>query len=388
MKGYLRQDGRKGIRNLLVVAYTVECAHHVAQRIAEGACAEDVHLIGFGGCAPNDYANRMMERLCTHPNVGAVLFVSLGCENMDSSVLQQAVAASGRPAGRVVIQESGGTRPAIAAGLDWVRQTLPALRTAPTCPLDWSELVVGTICGGSDASSGIAANPAVGRSFDLLVARGARCIFEEPGELIGCEESLRQRGATPEIGAALAECIRKADRYYKVMGHDSFSEGNATGGLTTIEEKSYGSYSKSGDSVISGLLYPGDYPPQAGLYLMDVVPDGEAKWGFPNVNDNAEIAELAACGCQIVLFTTGRGSVVGSAICPVLKVCGNPLTYSRMSEDMDVNAGAVISGGASLDEIRDEILARIEDCAGGLPSKSEALGHREFHLTYKSFCNR
>ena len=388
MKGYLRQDGRKGIRNTLVVAYTVECAHYVAERIVETFSAEEVHLIGFGGCAPNDYANRIMERLCTHPNVGAVLFVSLGCENMDSGILQAAVAASGRTAGRVIIQESGGTRGAIAAGCEWVRQTLPALREAPTCGVDWSDLTVGTICGGSDATSGITCNPAVGRAFDTLVARGARCIFEEPGELIGCEESLRQRGVTPEVGEALAECILKADRYYKAMGHDSFSEGNATGGLTTIEEKSYGSYAKSGGGTIDGLLYPGDIPAHAGLYLMDVVPDGEAKWGFPNVNDNAEIAELAACGCQVVLFTTGRGSVVGSAICPVLKVCGNPLTFSRMEEDMDVNAGAVISEGKTLDDIRDEILARIEDCASGLPSKSEYLGHREFHLGYKSFCDR
>lgn len=385
MKGYLRKDGRKGIRNRVLVAYTVECAHFVASSIADSFSDADVHLVGFGGCAPNEYANLLMERLCTHPNVGAVLLVSLGCENMDGELLRKKAGASGRPAGRVVIQEAGGTRAAVEAGRKWVEGAIATLRQTPVCELSWNELTVGTICGGSDASSGIAANPAVGLTFDALVDLGARCIFEEPGELLGCEESLRQRGADPRTGEALAECIRKADRYYKAMGHDSFSEGNATGGLTTIEEKSYGSYAKSGSRTISGLLYPCDIPPAPGLYLMDVVPDGEARWGFPNVSDNAEIIELIATGCQIVLFTTGRGSVVGSAISPVIKVCGNPLTYAHMEEDMDVNAGAVISDGRSLEEIRDVIMAKISACADGVPSKSEALGHREFALEYKYF---
>jgi altronate hydrolase len=146
-----------------------------------------------------------------------------------------------------------------------------------------------------------------------------------------------------------------------------------------------GAYSKSGDSQISGLIKPGDIPSKGGLYLLDVVPDGEPRFGFPNISDNAEIAEMIACGCHLILFTTGRGSVVGSAISPVVKICANPETYDMLPDDMDVNAGKVITGDASVDEVGEEILAHVLLVAGGTPSVSEAMGHREFILTYKQF---
>jgi altronate hydrolase len=169
------------------------------------------------------------------------------------------------------------------------------------------------------------------------------------------------------------------------MGHASFAPGNAEGGLTTIEEKSIGAYCKSGDSPISGLIKPGDIPRNGGLYLLDVVPDGEPRFGFPNINDNAEIAELIACGSHVILFTTGRGSVVGSAISPVIKICANPETYERMSDDMDINAGKILRLEASVDEVGDEIYRKVLDVASGTQSCSESLGHQEFVLTYKSF---
>ena len=146
-----------------------------------------------------------------------------------------------------------------------------------------------------------------------------------------------------------------------------------------------GAYAKSGATRISGLLKPGDIPPCGGLYLLDVVPDGEVRFGFPNINDNAEIAELIACGSHVILFSTGRGSVVGSAISPVIKVCANPETYRRMSEDMDVDAGKILEGRASLDEVGREILDLSLAVARGEQTKSEELGHQEFVLTYKSF---
>src|SRR5690606_17114191 len=252
-------------------------------------------------------------------------------------------------------------------------------------PMAMNELIVGTICGGSDGTSGITANPAVGRCFDALVDAGAACIFEETGELIGCETIMADRAITPELGAEIEVCVAKAETYYRIMGFGSFAPGNADGGLTTLEEKSMGAYSKSGSSAISGLLKPGDVPPAGGLYLLDVVPDGEPRFGFPNISDNAEIVELIACGCQVILFTTGRGSVVGSAISPVIKVCANPETYARLAEDMDVNAGRILLGSATLDEVGEEILERVLAVASGARSVSEALGHQEFILTYKSF---
>jgi altronate dehydratase large subunit len=383
--GYGRPDGRKGIRNVVVVAYLVECAQHVAREIAHPFRQRGVHLIGFGGCYPNEYADRMMRQLCTHPNVGGVLLVSLGCESFDRQALAQTVRDSGRPVETLVIQETGGTRTTVELGRTWVESTLSALEATPREPMSIDELVVGTVCGGSDATSGLTANPAIGRAFDLLVAERATAIFEETGELIGCEQIMAARASNAVLAGALVEAVEKAARYYTVLGHGSFAPGNADGGLTTQEEKSMGAYSKSGSSRISGLIKPGDVPAASGLYLLDVVPDGEVRFGFPNINDIAEIAELIACGSHMILFPTGRGSVVGSAISPVIKVCANPETYRRMSEDMDLNAGRILEGSATLDEMGREIFDLVVTTAQGRQTASEALGHQEFVLTYKSF---
>ncbi|WP_332694631.1 UxaA family hydrolase [Bosea sp. (in: a-proteobacteria)] len=385
LRGYLRSDGRKGIRNVVAVAYLVECAHHVAREIALPWRENEVHAIGFPGCYPNPYAERMMEQLCTHPNVGAVLLVSLGCESFNKYALERVVRATGRPVKTIVIQGTGGTRASIKEGRAWVEEQRAALDETETVPMAVGELVIGTVCGGSDGTSGITGNPAAGRAFDQLIAEGAACIFEETGELIGCEHIMAARAITPELGAELEKSVAKAARYYATLGYGSFAAGNAEGGLSTIEEKSMGAYAKSGASPISGLIKPGDVPPKGGLYLLDVVPDGEVRFGFPNINDNAEIAELIACGAHCVLFVTGRGSVVGSAISPVVKICANPETYRRMSDDMDVDAGRILEGKASLDEVGTEIRDLVVSLAQGARTKSEELGHQEFILTYKSF---
>ncbi len=385
LQGFLRSDGRKGICNCIVVAYLVECAHHVAREIVDSFRGQPVHLIGFGGCYPNAYADRMMNMLCTHPNVGGALLLSLGCESFNRQRLAQNIEKTGRPVATVVIQQTGGTRKSIESGKEWVAQALRQIEAVPRMPLELNELVVGTVCGGSDATSGITANPAVGRAFDLLVEQGAATIFEETGEMIGLEDVMSSRAVTRELGEELKKSVEKAAYYYRVMGHASFAPGNAEGGLTTIEEKSIGAYCKSGASEISGLIKPGDVPRKGGLYLLDVVPDGEPRFGFPNINDNAEIAELIACGSHVILFTTGRGSVVGSAISPVIKVCANPETYDRMSDDMDVNAGRILRLEASVDEVGKEIYDKVLAIVSGVQSCSESLGHQEFVLTYKSF---
>jgi len=385
LEGYLRKDGSKGLRNQLLVVYLVECSRHVADEIARRYRDRGVQLIGFGGCYPNDYSQRMLQRLCTHPNVGGALLVSLGCEGFDRGSLFKAVQASGRPAKVIGVQAEGGTRRTIEAGCRWVEQTLEELHSVPKVPMAIGELVVGTICGGSDASSGMTANPAIGHCFDRLVEAGATTIFEETGELIGCEQWMAERARREELGEALITCVGKAARYYDQLGHGSFAPGNADGGLTTQEEKSLGAYAKSGSAPITGILKPGDLPQRPGLYLLDVVPDGEVRFGFPNINDNAEIAELIACGSHLILFSTGRGSVVGSVISPVLKVCGNPETFRRMEEDMDIDAGKILEGNGSIASVGDEIYDLIFRLAGGQPSASEALGHQEFVLTYKTF---
>jgi altronate dehydratase large subunit len=327
----------------------------------------------------------MMEAFCTHPNVGAVLVISLGCEQFNRPRLMELIRASGRPAELLVIQKAGGTRSTIQAGRDWVQDALADIRQLPRTPLEIADLIVATECGGSDATSGLTANPAIGIACDHVVGAGGTAIFEELGELFGCEDHMAARALTPALGEEIRRAMAKATRHYKALDQSSFGGGNITGGLSTIEEKSIGAYAKSGTKPISGLLKPGVLPPRPGLYLMDMVPDDETKWGFANINDNATIVEQIACGAHIVLFSTGRGSVVGSAIAPVIKICANPETYRRLAEDMDVDAGRILEGRGTLAEVGQEIFHLIQRVAAGDPTRSEALGHQEFILGYKSF---
>ena len=384
-QGYLRNDGRKGIRNAILVVYLVECAHHVSRKIVDRMDDPDVQLVGFPGCFPNEYSLRVMEQICTHPNVGGVLLVSLGCEGFNREQLAKTIHDSGRPVEVLVIQHNGGTSTSIETGQSVVAGMREEIAGVERTPFAVSDLIVGTVCGGSDGTSGITANPAVGRCFDRLIAEDATCIFEETGELIGCETIMSERAVTPELGAEIEAAVDKAAKYYETLGFGSFAPGNAEGGLSTQEEKSLGAYSKSGQSQIHGLIKPGDIPPGKGLFLLDVVPDGEPRFGFPNISDNAEIVELIASGSHLILFTTGRGSVVGSAVSPVIKICANPGTYEALRDDMDINAGKILDDSATLDDVGNEIYESILKVANGEATKSEALGHQEFVLTYKTF---
>jgi altronate dehydratase large subunit len=385
IQGYLREDGTKGIRNVILVVYLVECAHHVARKIVDNFDDPNIQLIGFSGCAPNNYASEIMKNICTHSNVGGVVLVSLGCENMDRNGLHDEIIKSGRPAELLVIQENKGTSNSILQGIEFVKAIQPEVEKVKKVEMHSDEIILGTICGGSDSFSGITANPSIGKAFDYFLKQGSICIFEEPGELIGCENLLAERAINNEVAKQIERIIKKADNYYKQMGKDSFSEGNATGGITTIEEKSLGSYFKSGSSKINGVIQPGEMPCHKGLYLMDVVPDGDVKWGFPNINDNAEIIELISSGCHLILFSTGRGSVVGSAISPVIKICSNEITYNKMEEDMDLNAGKILNQESSTDDLCEEIKELVYNVCCGERTKSEALRHQEFVLSYKYF---
>lgn len=383
--GFLRKDGRKGIRNIVLVAYLVECAHHVARKVTSRFEDEPVHLIGFSGCYPNGYADKMMNALCTHPNVGAVLLVSLGCESFNRNRLYEQIAASGRPVRLIGIQTAGGTGNSVQEGISFVTSALEKIREVPRVPFSVDELIVGIVSGGSDATSGITANPAAGLAFDMLNAAGSTTIFENTSEMIGLENLLGNRARHTALAEELQKAVAKAARYHAIMGHGSFAPGNAEGGLTTLEEKSMGAYCKSGTAPITGLIKPGDPTTVAGLYLMDIVPDGEPRFGFPNPNDISEMNELIASGAHCVLFTTGRGSVAGSAVSPVIKICANPETFARMGGDMDINAGKILTNEASMEEVAQEIFDKVMFVAQGGKSCSEQLGHQEFSLGYKSF---
>jgi altronate hydrolase len=382
-QGYLRKDGRKGIRNHILIVYTVECASFVAQEIGKGE--PDLHVIGFPGCYDNDYAIRLMLALATHPNIGGVLCVGLGCEYTQPHRIAEAVRQSGRPAESFFIQEHGGTRTSVALGKQLIQSLRGRVdREAVKVPMTWADLTIGAECGGSDGTSGLAGNPVVGRAFDRLVEQGGTAIFEEAVEMIGLRALMVSRAAAPAAADQLAATYDKALNYCKAVRQYSVAPGNFAGGLTTIEEKSMGAFAKSGSKPIEGVIRVSEQPPHSGLWLLDSVPDQHfMQFGYTNPNDTEGIMDLIAAGAQIVLFITGRGSVIGSPVAPLIKITGNEQTYRRMMDDMDFNAGRVLSGAVTLDEASLELMDLIAKVAAGQPSKPEMLGHREFFLMYK-----
>jgi altronate hydrolase len=382
-QGYLREDGRKGVRNYVLVIYTVECASHVAHEIAMGE--EDVHVLGFPGCYDNAYAIRLMLALARHPNVGAVLAVGLGCEYTQPARIAEMVRQSGRLAEWFYIQESGGTRSSIEKGKAQVRQMRTEIHTqTPRVPMTLGDLTVGAECGGSDGTSGLAGNPVVGAFFDLLVDHGGHAIFEEIVEMIGLRDVLRQRAASPAAEADLLAAYDKTVRHCQSVRQYSVSPGNFAGGLTTIEEKSMGAFAKGGQRPIQGVIRVAQQPPGPGLWLLDSVPDNHfMQFGYTNPNDTEGIMDLISAGAQIVLFITGRGSVIGSPIAPLIKVTGNAATFERMKDDMDFSAGRVLTGELTIEKAGLELRDLVVSVAAGAQSRPEALGHREYFIMYK-----
>lgn len=381
--GYLRPDGRKGVRNLVLVIYTVECAKHVAHAIAAGE--EDVHVIGFPGCYDNVYAIRLMLALARHPNIGAVLAVGLGCEYTQPEKLATAVRDSGRPAEWFFIQQSGGTRSSVAKGKGAVARLREEIRAETRrVSMSLSDLTVGCECGGSDGTSGLAGNPVVGAFFDRIVDAGGRAVFEETVEMIGLRAIMRARAATPKAAEELGAAYDKAEHYCRSVRQFSVAPGNFAGGLTTIEEKSLGAFAKGGSRPIQGVIRVAEPPRGPGLWVLDSVPDEHfMQFGYTNPNDTEGLMDLISVGSQVVLFVTGRGSVIGSPIAPLVKITGNSATYRALEEDMDFDAGRVLSGELSLAEAGRELAALVAAVASGQPSKPERLGHREYFIMYK-----
>lgn len=380
--GFLRADGRKGVRNLVLVIYTVECAQFVSHAIAQGE--SDTHVIGFPGCYDNQYAIRLMLALARHPNVGAVLAVGLGCEYTQPEKIAGVVRESGRPAEWFFIQEAGGTSKSIARGKEILARLRKEIATVKRVPMSLADLTVGCECGGSDGTSGLAGNPVVGAFFDRLVDAGGRAVFEETVEMIGLRHILESRAAHEQARRELIAAYDKALTYCKQVRQFSASPGNFAGGLTTIEEKSMGAFAKSGSRSIQGVIKVAEAPRGPGLWIMDSVPDAHfMQFGYTNPNDSEGIMDLISSGAQIVLFVTGRGSVIGSPIAPLIKITGNTQTYQRMIEDMDFDAGRVLTGESTLTQAAGELEALSTRVAAGEPAKPERLGHREYFLMYK-----
>lgn len=383
-QGYLRQDGSLGIRNKVLVVYTVECARFVAEEIVRRAGDPETEVVGFSGCTDNAYAIRLLLALIRHPNVGAVLAVGLGCEYTQPERLTQAAREAGKPAEWFFVQDMGGTDPSVRHGLELAGKLREELNRTPMASMGLADLVVGAECGGSDYTSGLAGNVAVGRFYDLLSDSGGTAIFEEIVEAVGLVDALAGRAATPRAREDLIYTYRKALDYCKSVRQYSVSPGNFAGGLSTIEEKSMGAVIKSGTRPIQGVLKVGMRPPGAGLWLLDSTPDPYwMQFGITNPNDNEGLMDLIACGCHLTILVTGRGNVVGSAVAPVIKVTGNSRTFRRMEGDMDFDAGPVLRGEESPQGLGSRLAELTVQVAGGQRTKSEKLGHKEYLIPYK-----
>lgn len=382
--GYQRKDGRLGIRNRVLVIYTVKCAEFVAQKIVERAVHLDVELIGFPGCTDNQYAVNMLISMIRHPNIGAVLAVGLGCEYIQPEWLADIATKEGKLSHWMFIQKEGGTQSTIEKGLAWVEWALKQLQDTPRAEMRLKDLVIGAECGGSDYTSGLAGNAVVGRFYDKLVDLGGTAIFEEIVEAIGLRDMLVNRGETEEVRQQLAYTYDKMLDYCKSVRQYSISPGNFAGGLTTIEEKSMGALVKSGSRPIQGVTKVAVPPTKPGLWLLDSTPDPYwMQFGITNPNDNEGLMDLISCGAHIVFLVTGRGSVVGSAVSPCIKITGNHATFEHMAEDMEFDASPILSGEMSRDAMAEELAKHVAEIASGVLSKSEAMGHKEFYIPYK-----
>ena len=381
---FQRKDGKKGVRNKILVIYTVECSKFVAEEIVRKADDTDVEVIGFEGCTDNEYAIRLLISLIRHPNVGGILSVGLGCEYIQPERLTQIAEEEEKEAAWFFIQDMGGSIKSIRRGLEIVTEMKEKLKAVPKVPMTVADLVIGAECGGSDYTSGLAGNVVVGHVFDWLVDSGGTAIFEEILEAIGLDNLLCTRAVNEESARDIRYTYDKALEYCKNVRQYSVSPGNFAGGLTTIEEKSMGAVVKSGTQPIQGVLKVGQTPPVKGLWLLDSTPDPYwMQFGISNPNDNEGLMDLISCGSHITFLVTGRGNVVGSAVSPVIKITGNSKTYERMKDDMDFDAGKVLSGAAKQEDVKLELAKMVIDIASGRMTKSEKLGHKEYFIPYK-----
>lgn len=382
MIGYQREDGSVGIRNYVAVIYTVKCAEHVARKIAEGM--KGVQVFGYDSCYPDPYGFRMIAEMAKHPNIAAVLFVKLGCESSPTERWVLEVEETGRPVELLTIQKDGGTIKTISKGKALVNEFLEHAEKVQKVDIGYEDLIIGVECGGSDATSGLAANPAAGSAMDRFIALGGRCIFSELPELLGTDRYLLKQAKNEEVREKIRDGLQRARMLGNKLKTFAVSAGNEASGLTTIEEKSLGALCKAGSSMIQDVIKPGEVPKEKGLYLQDKVGsvDGNQLTVYEE-SDNDGFTALISSGAHMILFTTGCGSVAGSVVTPVIKVCGNPQTTSVMGDDFDLDASGVILGEESVEEAGGRLLKIITDTASEIPTRAEALGHEEYHVLRK-----
>ncbi|MCO8243788.1 MULTISPECIES: UxaA family hydrolase [unclassified Haladaptatus] len=376
-RGYRRDDGRVGVRNYVALIPTSVAASPVARRIASEAgewARATPHQMGTTQPRPaREQTERVLAGIGRNPNVGAALVLELGTEDIDAESLADDIAASGKPVETLSIRACGGTKRALEDGRRLVESLHEGIADARREEADVSELIFGAECGGSDATSGIAANPAVGNAADRIVEAGGTVSFSETPEFIGAEHVLADRCADEDVRQRLLERVEAREGQAKLMGVDlrgaQPTPGNQEGGLTTIEEKSLGAIAKGGTTPVRGLVdYAEQLPVGGGLVLMDT----------PGYDVESVVAKVAG-GAQIVAFTTGRGSTTGNPIAPVIKVTGNPNTWERMRNNMDVNASTIVQG-EEIDAVGERLFETVRAVADGRRTEAERRQLEEFAI--------
>ena len=387
--GYRRENGKVGTRNYIAVVTSVNCSATAARRIADAFGPEElahypnvdgvvafVHGTGCGMAGDGDgfeALQRVMWGYAKHPNHAGVLMVGLGCEMNQIDWLLEAYGLKQGPTFQTMnIQNVAGLQKTIEMGVEKVRAMLPIANEARRTPCPASELTVALQCGGSDAWSGITANPALGYACDLLTAQGGTGVLAETPEIYGAEHLLTRRAVSREVGDRLVGLIRWWEDYTarnKGSMDNNPSPGNKKGGLTTILEKSLGAAAKGGTTPLTGVYKYAEEVRAKGFTFMDSP-------GY----DPASVTGQIAGGCTLVCFTTGRGSAFGSKPAPTIKVATNSAMYGRMTGDMDVNAGEILTGGVSVEDKGREIYQMFLRVASGEMSKSEAQGLGDYEF--------
>lgn len=371
--GYERPDGRIGTRNHVAIIPSVGCANDVAHAISRRVrgTASLLHHQGCCQLAPDlEIISRTLVGLGKNPNVASVLIVSLGCEAVSADALATEISKTGKRVETIVIQELGGLSQSLKTGVRLARDMISEASRERRSEVDVGNLVVGLKCGASDATSGLVSNPAVGVCTDCLVAENATVITAETTELIGAEHVFAERAVDGATGKRILAIVDMTESMVKSLGVDMRggqpTPGNMAGGITTIEEKSLGAICKAGTTVIRSVLDYGDSPKERGLHFMDT--PGSEMYVLP---------ALAAAGCQVILFTTGRGAPQGFPIVPVIKICGNRTTCIKMSDHIDVDLGRVLEGYESFESAGHTITDLLLKVASGSLTKAEVTGYTE-----------